>query len=156
MAGGNAVTAWVSEVDESAVRNTRGVDILLRREDLERANEALSGARFVYRHSSGVDMFLDGPGATARDGVHIVFAGEKVRPEYELPAPEAGESRRTGALQVVNLDALVRMKLTSFRRADQVHVLDLIQVGLVDASWLNGLPQPLAERLQELLDNPEG
>jgi hypothetical protein len=153
--GGNAVAALVSEVDESAVRNTRGVDILLRRQDLERAKEAFSGARSIYRHPSGVDMFLDGPGARARDAIHIVFAGEKVRPEYELPAPEVGESRRTGTFQVVNLDALVRMKLTSFRRADQVHVLDLIQVGLVDASWLNRVPQPLAERLQELLDNPE-
>ena len=32
--GGNAVAAWVSRVDESAVRNTRDVDILLRREDM--------------------------------------------------------------------------------------------------------------------------
>src|SRR6516162_5060335 len=77
--GGNAVAAWVSEVDESAVRNTRDVDILIRRDDLERAKEALSGAGFIYRHSSSIDMFLDGPGARARDAVHIVFAGEKVR-----------------------------------------------------------------------------
>jgi hypothetical protein len=153
--GGNAVAAWVSEVDESAVRNTRDVDLLLRRQDLERAKEALSGAGFIYRHSSSIDMFLDGPGARARDAVHIVFAGEKVRPEYALPAPDVAESRPTATFQVLNLDALVRMKLTSFRRTDQVHVLDLVQVGLVDASWLNRLPPPLAGRLQELLDNPE-
>ena len=78
-----------------------------------------------------------------------------MRPEYELPAPDVGESKPTAAIQVLNLDALVRMKLTSFRRKDQVHILDLLQVGLVDASWLNRLPQSLGERLQELLDSPE-
>ena len=39
--GGNAVMAWVEQVDESAVRFTRDVDIVLRREDLARATAAL-------------------------------------------------------------------------------------------------------------------
>src|SRR5947208_15735460 len=50
VAGGNAVAAWVSRVDEAAVRNTRDVDILLRRADLAAAKVALAGAGFVYRH----------------------------------------------------------------------------------------------------------
>jgi len=37
------------------------VDILLRRSDLPAARHALEAAGFVYRHSSGIDMFLDGP-----------------------------------------------------------------------------------------------
>src|SRR5438309_10750020 len=65
--GGNAVAAWVSEVDEAAVRNTRDVDILLRRADLDRAKEALAKAGFIYRHVKSIDMFLDGPGTRARD-----------------------------------------------------------------------------------------
>lgn len=154
--GGNAVAAWVSEVDEAAVRNTQDVDILLRRADLDRAKAALAGAGFVYRHSAGIDMFLDGAGAKARDAVHIVFAGEKVRQEYVAPAPDVDESRPTTTARVLNLDALVRMKLTSFRRKDQMHILDFIGVGLVDASWPGRLPGELARRLQELLDNPEG
>src|SRR5947209_12229948 len=77
--GGNAVAAWVSEVDEAAVRNTQDVDILLRRADLERAKVALGQAGFVYRHAASIDMFLDGPKAKARDAVHVIFAGEKVR-----------------------------------------------------------------------------
>src|SRR5258705_2904136 len=80
VAGGNAVAAWVSRVDEAAVRNTQDVDILLRRADLERAKEALAHIGFVYRHAASIDMFLDGPGAKARDAVHVVFAAEKVRP----------------------------------------------------------------------------
>jgi len=37
-----------------------------------------------------------------------------------------------------------------------VHLMDLISVDLVDASWLEKVPAPLRSRLQELLDNPEG
>ena len=154
--GGNAVAAWVSEVDEAAVRNTQDVDILLRRADLDRAKEALAPAGFIYRHSSGIDMFLDGPGAKARDAVHIVFAGEKVRKEYSAPAPDVDESKTTPTCKVLNLDALVRMKLTSFRDKDRTHVRDLIGVALIDASWVQRLPDGLGARLQELLDHPEG
>src|SRR5512138_3810682 len=80
--GGNAVAAWVSRVDEAAVRNTQDVDILIRRQDLPAAVEAMSKAGFIHRHAAGIDMLLDGPAAKARDVVHLVFAGEKVRPEY--------------------------------------------------------------------------
>src|SRR5687767_10104528 len=47
VAGGNAVAAWVSRVDEAAVRNTQDVDILLRRADLERAIIAMTNAGFI-------------------------------------------------------------------------------------------------------------
>jgi hypothetical protein len=156
VAGGNAVAAWVGEVDEAAVRNTQDVDILLRRADLERAKAAFAAAGFVYRRSSGLDMFLDGPGAKARDSVHIVFAGEKVRKDHVLPAPEVDESKPTPTCNVLNLEALVRMKLTSFRDKDRTHLRDLIEIGLVDAAWPPRLPAELGRRLQELLDNPEG
>src|SRR5687768_3213381 len=61
VAGGNAVAAWVSSVDESAVRNTQDVDILIRRGDFDRVKVALESAGFVYRHVGGLDVFLDGP-----------------------------------------------------------------------------------------------
>ena len=47
--GDNAVAAWVSRADEAAVRNTRDVDILLRREDLPAAIVALEKAGFPHR-----------------------------------------------------------------------------------------------------------
>ena len=153
--GGNAVAAWVARVDETAVRNTQDVDILLRRGDLETAKNALAAAGFVYRHVKGVDMFLDGPEAKARDAVHVVFSGEKVRPEYLLPVPDVTDAEQTPEFRLLNLEPLVRMKLTSFRRKDQVHVLDLAEVGLVDESWVNRFPPELSERLQELLDSPD-
>src|ERR1043166_9035615 len=91
VAGGNAVAAWVSRVDEAAVRNTRDVDILLRRSDFDAAKSALETVGFIYRRvaslgqARGLDLFLDGPNASARDAVHIVFAAEKVR--SDSPAP---------------------------------------------------------------------
>ena len=48
------------------------------------------------------------------------------------------------------------MKLTSFRRKDQVHLLDLIDVGLIGEPTLSALPPILAARLKELPENPEG
>ncbi|MGZ3388554.1 MAG: hypothetical protein ACXVCF_03060 [Isosphaeraceae bacterium] len=155
VAGGNAVAAWVARMDETAVRNTQDVDILLRRGNLETAKNALAVAGFVYRHVKGVDMFLDGPEAKARDAVHVVFSGEKVRPEYLLPVPDVTDAEQTPEFRLLNLEPLVRMKLTSFRRKDQVHVLDLAEVGLVDESWVNRFPPELSERLRELLDSPD-
>lgn len=58
--------------------------------------------------------------------------------------------------RALNLEALVRMKLTSLRRKDQVQVLDMIEVGLLDATWPAKYPPRLGQRLQELLDNPDG
>ena len=156
LVGGNAVAAWVSRVDEAAVRNTRDVDILLRRSDLPAAIAAMSAAGFVHRHAAGLDMFLDGPGAKAREAVHVVFAAEKIRPDYLLPAPDVSESEPTKAFRLLTLEALVRMKLTSFRDKDRMHLRDLIEVGLVDLSWPPRLPAPLQHRLRRLLEDPEG
>jgi hypothetical protein len=156
VAGGNAVAAWVSRVDEAAVRNTQDVDILLRRTDLEAAKAAMGAAGFVYRHSFGIDMFLDGPDAKARDAVHVLFAGEKVRRDYTDPAPDVSQSEATESFRVLTLDSLVRMKFTSFRDKDRMHLRDLMEVGLIDAGWIERLPPALGERLQHLLDTPDG
>jgi hypothetical protein len=155
VAGGNAVAAWVSRVDEAAVRNTRDVDLLLRRADLDAAVAALAAAGFVYRRTAGVPMFLDGPGSKARDAVHIVFAGEKVRPEYVEPAPDVTESDASSLFRILTLEALVRMKLTSFRDRDRTHLRDLLEIGLIDADWTKRYTPELGARLQQLLDTPE-
>jgi hypothetical protein len=156
VAGGNAVAAWVAMVDSAAVRNTQDVDILLRREDLPAATRALEAAGFAHRHLAGIDVFLDGPDAKARDAVHIVLAGEKVQANYAIPTPDVTESQKTDQFHVLSLESLVRMKLTSFRRKDQVHLQDMLDVGLIDSSWIAKLPPPLASRLQHLIETPEG
>jgi hypothetical protein len=155
VAGGNAVAAWVSRVDEAAVRNTQDVDLLLRREDLEQTKIALTAAGFVFRHVKSVDMFLDGPGAKARDAIHIIYAGEKVSPDYLMPAPDLAEVDSKGPFTLVDIEALVRMKLTSYRLKDRVHLLDMIGVGIIDGTWPARFPDEIAARLQALLDNPD-
>jgi hypothetical protein len=154
--GGNAVAEWVARMDDEAVRNTRDVDLLVRRADFAAARTALETAGFVYHHLWDVDVFIDGPEGKPSAGLHLLFAGEKVRADDEHPCPEIDESERAAEFQVVALPALVRMKLLAWRLKDRVHLLDMIQVGLIDAAWPARLPPPLADRLQQLLDNPNG
>lgn len=154
--GGNAVQHWVAQVDESVVRNTRDVDIILNEVDLEAAKAALAQEGFIYRHSAGVSMFLDGSDAKARDAVHVVFAGKKVQEDYIEPVPTIDEYTLMADARTLPFKQLVRMKLTSYQRKDQVHLQDMISIGLVDESWLPGLPAMLQQRLQELLDDPDG
>src|SRR5437870_13107121 len=61
VAGGNAVAEWVARADEGAVRNTRDVDLLVRRADLAAVRIALETAGFIYHQLLDVDMFIDGP-----------------------------------------------------------------------------------------------
>ncbi|OHB82228.1 MAG: hypothetical protein A2W31_02705 [Planctomycetes bacterium RBG_16_64_10] len=151
--GGNAIAAWVARVDIEAVRNTKDVDLLVRRADFQRVIDAAQSVGFVHQNVAGVDLLLDGPEGSERSAIHVVFAQEKVRPDYLLPAPDVTESEVGPEFTVAALDALVRMKLTSFRLQDKVHLLDLLDVGLIDASWCNGCPPELGARLKELIDS---
>ena len=101
-------------------------------------------------------MFLDGPDAKLRDAVHILFAHEKVKKEYVEPVPGVDKSFVAKSVRFLPFDSLVTMKLTSFRDKDRTHIRDLIDIGLLDASWLGKLPPLLAERLKQLLDTPDG
>jgi hypothetical protein len=154
--GGNAVQHWVSQVDESVVRNTQDVDIILNESDLERAIPVLESAGFIFRQSAGITMFLDGPDAKARDAVHVVFAGKKVREHYTEAVPEIDKFEWIEDARTLPFDRLVKMKLTSYRDKDRVHLRDMISIGLLDPSWLDRFSPELRSRLQELLDNPDG
>jgi len=154
--GGNAVMAWVEQADEAAVRFTQDVDLVLRRDDLERAKAALEQVGFIHRRSADIDMFLDGPGAKARDAVHVIFSGEKVRPEYVAAVPDVSESVSFTSYRVLSLEAVVRMKLTSNRDKDRMHLRDMLGVGLIDATWPARYQPELAARLQHLIDTPDG
>ena len=157
VAGGNAIAAWVGAVDEGAVRFTKDVDILLRRADLPQAITAMAAAGFVYRHVAGMDVFLDGQGTRVSDAVHLVFSGEKVRPHEAMPNPDVTEAERsTEGFRVLSLQALVQIKLTAYRDKDRTHLRDMIDVGLIDASWTARFPAELGARLQALLDTPDG
>jgi hypothetical protein len=150
--GGNAVAAWVARVDREAVRNTKDVDILVRRQDWQGVVHALEAVGFVHQQVLGVDAFLDGPQGSVRSAVHVVFANEKVKPDSPLPSPDVSESEPGPDFHVPTLEALVRMKLTSFRLKDKVHLIDLLDVGLIDATWRERLPPVLASRFAEVIE----
>ncbi len=152
--GGNAVAAWVATIDAAAVRNTQDVDLLLRRPDLDAAAVAMAKAGFLRRHVGGIEMFLDGPDAKPRDAVHVVMAGEKIRPEHADPAPDVASTERPSGFSVITLEALVRMKLTSFRDKDRTHLRDMLEIGLIDQTWTQRFSPALAARLQQLIDTP--
>ena len=149
--GGNAVAAWVARADQEAVRNTKDVDMLVQRDDFNRVVAELGAVGFVHRNVNGVDLFLDGPQGSVRSAIHVVYAGEKVRPDHVLPAPDVDECEPGPEFPEPTLNALVRMKLTAFRLKDQVHLMDLLEVGLIDATWFDRLPPPLAERLEQVI-----
>lgn len=161
--GGNAVAAWVSRVDDSVVRNTRDVDILVRRADMPRIVPAMEQAGFIHRTVSilggkgHIEMFLDGPGAKVREGVYLIFADEKVNEEAIEASPSVSEiDPNHPDFRLIDLLALVTMKLTSYRDKDRVHLRDMMEIGQLDASWLPRVPPALRQRLQDLLDDPDG
>ena len=156
IAGGNAVAAWVARVDATAVRNTRDVDILVRRDDFQRIKIALENVGFEYHQVRDVDCFIDGPGGSVREAIRLLYAGEKVKPEYVTPSAEVTEAVPANDYVIVDLLPLVKMKLNSFRDKDRTHLRDMIELDIVDTSWLTKLHPQHAARLQQLLDDPNG
>jgi hypothetical protein len=154
--GGNAVASWVATIDEGAVRNTRDVDILVRRADLPVVAAALKEAGFVQDELLDVIMFRDGEAGKPSEAVHLLFSGEKTRPDHLLAAPEIQTVTDPADFRVLTLESLVVMMLASNRSDSGMYLRDLIGVGLVDVSWLTKVVPPLVDRLQEILATPDG
>jgi hypothetical protein len=155
--GGNAVANWVARVDEEAVRNTRDVDILIRRADLPAAIKAMDTVGWDYANVNEVDLFVERPNGKPSAGIHLIFANEKVRDSDPVETPDVTDSElAVTGYRVVSLEGLVRMKLVAYRRKDQVHLQDLTRLGLIDATWPDRFPQVLADRLREILADPDG
>jgi hypothetical protein len=152
LAGGQAVALWVATKDPAAVRTTKDVDILVQRRDLPAARAAALAAGMDYFEVLGVGMFLDRGDPNPRRAVHLLWSGEKVRPDCPVPSPTIDQRQTFGpGRQVVTLSGLVCMKLMANRDQDRVHLRDMIDVGLVDRTYLEGLPAELAARLDALL-----
>lgn len=146
----------MATVDEGAVRNTRDIDLLVRRNDLPAITVVLEQAGFVRDDLLDVVLFRDGPEGKPSEAIHLLFAGEKIRPDHPLPAPDIETVQAPANFPVIALESLVHLKLLSNRRKDQVRLQDMIQVRLIDHSWLGKVPPELAGRLKDLLDDPEG
>ncbi len=139
--GGNAVRAWVQTVDPSAVRATRDVDIIIPEGKLADVIVAAENDGMTFRHAKSVDMLLESPDGKARDAIHVLQGDF--------------EPVRLDGISVVALADLVRMKLDIYRLKDRVHLLDMIETGLIDATWPARFELQLADRLRYLIENPE-
>lgn len=143
--GGNAVAAWVSQVDESAVRNTPHIDLLIQHEDFDAMKVTLEAAGFVLRKNGPRIEFLDGPDAIPRDRVRV-----RVEPNG------IDDVESIDGMTVIPLESLVEMELKANRAENGMHLRDLIDVELVDDTWPQKYQPELPKRLQALLDDPDG
>lgn len=148
--GGMAVFLHVERVDPERARLTRDINCCIRRIDLERIPAAVAPYGLVYRRVAGVDMLLDQAEPKARKAIHLLMAGERVRPEDPEPVPDLGSGELVMGARITSIDNLLRMKLTSFRLKDQVHVQDLDGAGLITASMEAALSPVLRDRLAQV------
>ncbi len=149
--GGLAVFLHVDQKDPLKARFTRDVDVAVARSDLEVVKKAAETEGFSFRHVAGIDMLVDAEKPRVRSAIHLVFVGEKVRPEHVEAAPDFSEPVNSieGTL-VAPVADLVRMKLTSFRLRDQVHIQDMDSVELITPEIENALSETLLRRLDQV------
>ena len=103
-----------------------------------------------YRHVASVDMLVPVGDPSARRAVHLIFTGEKVRPDYVEPVPAMGPAQHLQGIRVVPLADLVRMKLTSYRLRDQTYLKDMDEVGLITPEIESSLSPILRDRLAQV------
>ncbi len=136
LVGGLAVLVHVEEVDPEQSMLTRDVDLMIRRSDLRRVIDIAEKHGFRYRR---------------RNAVRILFSGEKVRLTRPLPNPEIAPEQKSlqgRNVSVIPLPDLIRMKLSSYRLNDQVHIQVMDAAGLIPLDIESGLPKELFARLK--------
>lgn len=143
--GGLAVLIHVEEANPEFATLTRDVDLMVRRADLPRIQQAAARAGFAFRHVAGVDMLLLAGAASATNAVHLLFSEEEVRPHNPVRKRIHGQE-----VMVIPVPDLLRMKLTSNRDKDRVHVRALDAAGLVTPEVEATLSTPLLDRLAHI------
>ena len=148
--GGVAVFLQVFDRDPGKARMTQDVDVAVDRNDLAKITAAAELHGFQYRHAAGLDMLVDAKNPRASTAVHLIFVREKVRPDYVEQVPGFSEPTRTaeGVLLAPVAD-LIRMKLTSFRLQDEMHLKDLDEVGVITPDIEARLSPIQQERLRQ-------
>ena len=153
LVGGMAVLVHVEEADPAQSMLTRDVDLMIQRSDLERVREITAKDGFRFRHSAGLDMLIYGRAESARNAVHLIFSGEKVRPAQATPNPEIAPEAKVvhgKSIMVIPVADLLRMKLSSYRLKDQVHVQVMDAAGLITPEVEHKLPEELLPRLRHV------
>jgi len=159
--GGHAVHHWVSTISPIAARTSPNVNLMINHTDYQKCLDALCGLGFEQIPKNGqmrlvnpLDDFY--PKNKRQRYVSIHFCNEMVNPVDHLPNPDLSDLVFNPlGYWVVSLETVTKMKLNAFRLIDRVHLIDLLQNGLIDNSLCHQLSSPLAARLKELCDLPE-
>lgn len=146
--GGNAVASWIARRNPSATRTTKDVDLLVRKDDEPTVSAVMERIGYLREDLRGWVIFLDPAEPDRRAGVHLIWADQKVHPSSIAAAPSVDEAvLGPEGFWVLDLPALVRMKLTAFRDLDRVHLTDLLREGLIAAAVRESLEPELRNRL---------
>lgn len=153
LVGGLAVLVHVEEIDPAQSVLTRDVDLMIKRSDVERVKRIAAQHGFRFRHAARLDMLLIGPSERASNAVHLVFSGEKVALSQAVPNPPIRPEKKTIHGQqvfVISVPDLVKMKLSSYRDKDRVHIRSMDAVGLITPAVERGLSGELQSRLRHV------
>ncbi|MGO8672248.1 MAG: hypothetical protein ACLQVD_12885 [Capsulimonadaceae bacterium] len=153
--GGLAVLVHVEAADPEHSTLTRDVDLMVYRTDLEGIHAVAARNGFRFRHFDGENMLLYAETESARNAVHLIFSGEKERPNQATANPPIVPETMSilgKAANIIPVADLVRMKLSSFRDKDRVHVRSMDAAGLITPQVEQALPAELQTRLQHVRD----
>jgi hypothetical protein len=153
LVGGLAVFLHVENADSTHSSLTRDIDIMIRRDDLPRVVAIAKNYGFRFRHSAGMDMLLFGETNSARNAIHLLYAGEKVKATQLETHPRINPVRaglHGQTFWVIPVLDLLRMKLSSYRDKDRVHVRGMDAAGLITRDVENGLSEALMARLRNV------
>ncbi len=150
LVGGLTVFLHVENVDSTHSSLTRDINIMIRRDDLSRVVAIAEGHGFLFRHSAGMDMLLFGKTNSARNAVHLLYAGERVKAtqlELHPPINPVRAGLHGQDFWVIPVLDLVRMKLSSYRDKDRVHIRGMDAAGLITRDVEQRLSEELLARL---------
>jgi len=157
LVGGLAVFLHVENADSTHSSLTRDIDIMIQRDDLPRVVAIAENYGLRFRHSAGrsidMDMLLFGETNSARNAIHLLYAGEKVKATQLESHPRINPVRAGLHGQdfwVIPVLDLVRMKLSSYRDKDRVHVRGMDVAGLITSDVEKGLSEELLARLRNV------
>lgn len=147
--------AWVSSVDESAVRYAQKIEILLCGAAHKAATEVLDAAGFGKCDDVPARV-MDRIGSNSRAAVDLLLV-EDAHAKGLLQTPtDLSNVVEFESMKVLSLEPLLYMLLSSCKTNDRVDIRDLIDVGLIDESWVSRFPSELGSRLRHIIKTPDG
>jgi hypothetical protein len=153
LSGSNATYAWIASVEDSAVRAYRNVEFIVNPGDESRTIIALRHLEQEVNRRADRILLRSRPLQRDRWCDCMFLAGAILQQGCTVPDVE---TESVSDAKVLSLSVLVRFQLERWLLDDQVDLRDMIDVGLLDDSWLDRFPAELSARLKELLDDPDG